>query len=267
MTAVTEQSTDTEAVAAANALVTSDGFALNEPFPIPSKEAFEGEAFAPAYNLEKIAQELVKAHERFYFVKAARVRYLWKANGGTPGGSPTLGACQRNNPMTVYDTQYDFTIWVAADTCMMVNITRQQMYALMYHQLRHFKYDADKGKVTIQGHAFEGWADEVEHFGFWQPSIEAVAKAVQMRLSLDDDGAGPWAEGVPITLPTEQADGTTPEGETQPDDEVAAEARVEAELAAEVNTIEGTATEVTPPDAPEPGVDDEGFYDPALDKK
>jgi hypothetical protein len=172
---------------------------------LPSDDGFEGEDWQEAPELRAIARELINAHERFFFLRTVDIDYLWKRKGGMMGGEIMLGGTQRTPSLAKMHTGTDFTVYFSVDICKMVMLTRQQAYAHMYHLLRHLRHDEEKSTVKIQGHAFEGWPDEIEHFGFWRPNVAAIARAVQMRFNLDEspavllDGQGEPATSVANT--------------------------------------------------------------------
>jgi hypothetical protein len=141
--------------------------------------------------------------------------YLWKAKGGTPGGTATLGKCLKiSGDKTLFSGGKDFEIWFAADHADAMQLTNYQMEALIYHELLHVaKQEDEDGKVKlgVKGHDFEGFVPEIERYGFWEGRVASMARAVQGRLDLADV-VPPQIDLSPVAIaePDEDEDGDEP---------------------------------------------------------
>lgn len=154
-------------------------------FPVPDEKTFDSEGeFIIAQGVEKIAEQLIQERKCFDTLREATIRYLWKKKGPE---SPklVLGKCQRPAGLLGYYSHADFIVWFSANNCRKVQITNWQMEALVFHELKHAMIE--DGVAVSVPHDFEGFAEEIERYGFWKRDIKAIAKAVEQTLHLPFD--------------------------------------------------------------------------------
>lgn len=169
------------------------GKGASEEFAIPPKTKFEGKDFIAAPELKKIGDKLIEHFDDdFGFLDGANILYLWKEKGGESGGMATLGKCIKPSGLAGYFAaeaddadRVHYIVWAAADHLRLNKATVRTVYALIFHELMHT--DTNEGKLTVRGHEFEGFAREIEEFGFWRQSITNIAGAVE---KVKDDQQG-----------------------------------------------------------------------------
>lgn len=135
--------------------------------------------FIAAADVERIAAALIARHDAtFKHLGELAVAYRWKREGGDAGGKATLGKCVKTAGLVKHFGGVDFVIWLAADHCRSLRLTRWQVEALVYHELLHTERD-EKGKPIVIPHDFAGFAKEIEHYGLWQPDLVLAGCAIQ----------------------------------------------------------------------------------------
>lgn len=97
-----------------------------------------------------------------------------------------LGKCQRPSGLLGYFSECDFVVWFAANNCRDIGITRWQMEALIFHELKHAKMEDDQA-VSVP-HDWEGFGEEVQVYGLWKADIAMVAEAFGKNLELPFEG-------------------------------------------------------------------------------
>jgi len=162
------------------------GGAPDERFDVPGVELFESQGeFVEAQGCEKIGEALIQTLDCFATLRDAKIVYLWKRKAAN---KPKLkmGRCNRPSGLLRHFSQADFVIWFAANNCRDVAMTRWQMEALIFHELKHARME-DGAAVTVP-HDWEGFAEEIERYGFWKRDIKPIAEAVSNALTLPFDG-------------------------------------------------------------------------------
>lgn len=157
-------------------------------FPVPPDKSFEeiGDEFIPADNIGEIGQALIDKHLCFESIREAKIIYLWKRKGSeTP--KMLLGKCQRPSGLLKHFSSADFIVFLCANNCR--GLTRWQIEALTFHELKHAKIDDEK-PVTVP-HDWEGFAEEIQRYGLWKRDIEPIAQAVTKSLNLPFEPAPP----------------------------------------------------------------------------
>lgn len=166
-----------------------DDIEPNAYFPVPLDSDFvDGESGEPTDylkhdELSRLGNALIDSRTVFIDLNACKIVFLFKKKGGNSKGKLKLGQCQKPSGLLSYFSHTDFVIWAAADNCL--GFTWYQMEALLYHELKHASVDYDdqgEKKLTINGHDWEGFADEVRLYGDWKPDIEQIRKAFQPTL-------------------------------------------------------------------------------------
>jgi hypothetical protein len=153
----------------------------DDRFEIPQIKEFSESEFISADDVLLPFYEALRRHfhDEFWFLEEARVKLFWKEKGGSSGGSDTLGKCQKPSGLLRHYSDCDFIIWIAADHCRARGFTNWQILALLYHEMRHTNFDNNTGKLTLQGHQFEGFVDELERFGGWRLSALNIIEAAR----------------------------------------------------------------------------------------
>lgn len=179
----------------------ADGATLNGPSPrersrilasgnyssiIPSAVEFEGADFLESDALKELGDGLTAQWPELQFLEGYTIRYLWKADGGKKGGNPTLGKCILSSGLVEFFGLATWVVWLAADWAREFEFTDEQVEATLYHELLHCTLQGkNDDEPAIRGHEFEGFAKEIERYGFWDQSMQIVRGAVQGRLSLN----------------------------------------------------------------------------------
>lgn len=155
------------------------------PVKIPEDHCFIDEEgnetdFLMAQGLRGMAVQLINRHEtRFSHLAAAQFCVLWKRSGGEKAGKATLGQTQRAGGLVRFFAETEFVIWLAADHLRTLEVTRQQLEALLFHELCHIAWDPQRGRRRLVGHDFQGFLTEVKEYGAWISDLEAAAKVMQ----------------------------------------------------------------------------------------
>ncbi len=164
-------------------------------YPVPELPAAAD--FVDAPDLKRIGWAIIAADRiRLPQIDApglptrdVRLTFLWKAKGGASAGRATFGKAVKLSGLNRYFGDADIVIWLAADYCRGY-ATAWQIEALIFHELSHVVPVRDaKGNVTgygIEGHDFEGFRAEIEHYGLYMPDAQHIAPAFQMALALEE---------------------------------------------------------------------------------
>lgn len=157
------------------ALVNSNLDPTQEFQGIPLEDDFSGMAFLKSDEIKEIAEALIK--KSLSHLVNVRIEYFWKRKGGRGGGKVTLGKCQRPSGLLAHYCPGAIVIWLGADHCKNLKLTRFQVEALIYHELNHIEV-TDEGVVGLKKHDFEGFGDEIVEYGFWNTGLQEAAQAV-----------------------------------------------------------------------------------------
>lgn len=147
-------------------------------------DVFLGRDFKEDDDLEILASQLIAAHETTLgHCRNLRIAYLWKRKGGGKGGKGTLGKCQSLSGVAQHWGRADILVWLAADHCKDLKLNARQLEALLFHELLHIGWDADKGQAFIAEHDFAGFLKELELYGAWDQDLQLLAHhKSQLRL-------------------------------------------------------------------------------------
>jgi hypothetical protein len=203
---------------------------------IPDTKAFGGAAFMEAPALKRIADALIEKHEDVLKVVGNfKVRYLWKARGGSQYGLPHYGNCEKPGGLAQYGLGTDFVIWLAADHLFTTGFMAEQIEALMFRQLCGISQNDNTKSAELRGPDFHGYRVEIERYGFWDEPLKALGKALAVQPTLFE-GLEADAEEWSNTGPAKDGDGNEiPEGppvDTSHHPYSASDAETEANLAA-----------------------------------
>ena len=168
----------------------------NDVYPVPRHDQFVDDFGEPidylhGGDIEEIANALIATEApELRHASHARIRYLWRRQGGGSHGRVVLGRCHRASGMLRYWADCDFVISLSADHLRDMQATAYQVEALVYHELLHITTDM-YGRLTLRGHDWEGFVLEILRYGLWKADLEQIGDAVQqLRLDLGD-GARP----------------------------------------------------------------------------
>lgn len=163
---------------------------------VPTDEDFKANAddFLDARGAAVIGEQLVAECNEFAFLQDAKIRYLWKREGGESHGRATLGKCQKPSGLLRHFALADFVIWLAADHARERHITHRQLEAMVYHELCHCDVriesktgEADKVTWILAAHDVEAFSAEVRKYGLWRDDLKEFGVAVR-QLSLAEAG-------------------------------------------------------------------------------
>lgn len=167
---------------------TDDG----ERFPVPPDSKFNGRLYRDAPELADIAEGLISKRGFLSELMNAEIRYCWRRKTGVSKGRVKIGYCKRASDLLGHFSGADFIIWLSATTARDGKFTPRQVEAAIFHQLLHIETD-DEGNFISARHDFEGFAQEIRHYGTWAEDLKlavpAFKAAEQMSLfGLDDEG-------------------------------------------------------------------------------
>lgn len=141
---------------------------------VPPAEALAG-GFTLAPELEQMAAHLIAAMPEIQWLENYDVRVLWRAKGG-----PKLGRCTLATDLVKFYSGAHWIIWIAADHTFSHALTRRQMQALLYHELKHCALKGEHQRPGIQTHDSEVFVGEVVRFGAWRPELEQLELAFRL---------------------------------------------------------------------------------------
>lgn len=158
---------------------------------VPDDAAFNGARFRNAPELMALSDVLIRRHEQFGSLAFCSIDYRWRRVGPQSKGKRAIGKLERVSGVWTAYCEYQFVVWLAADTARLAGFDDRQLEAAVFHQLAHIGQDA-KGNWIKNGHDFEGFGAEIRAYGPWTEDLEigsrAFSEAVQLGLDLDADG-------------------------------------------------------------------------------
>lgn len=146
-------------------------------YPVPPRRRFVEAKFLEAPDLEEMALELLAQCEEFEHIRPLRVRYLWRDKGT----SKAMGQCTKASGFWRDLAAVDFVIWVGAEDVRTSYFTRDQLEALLYHELCHIGLGED-GQPTMRDHQAEIFYAEFARYGVWRRDYQRFG-----QLALDGD--------------------------------------------------------------------------------
>lgn len=141
---------------------------------VPPAAALEG-GFTEDAALEQMLAHLVGALPEMNWLADYDVRVLWKAKGGEK-----LGRCVLATDLVKHYSGAHWVIWIAADHTLTNELTRLQVQALLYHELKHCALKGLLQRPGIQKHDSEVFVGEVVRFGAWRPELEQLEQAFRL---------------------------------------------------------------------------------------
>lgn len=160
----------------------------------PAKDDFGGKDFLECEALDGLAVELIERFEELRFIEEYRLQVLWKRQGGSRGGRSRLGKCNKPSGLSLFYSEKDWVIWLAADHAVSYRLNVRQIEALVYHEMLHCAIETDDAgvvKATTVGHDLEVFNKEIERYGLCREDLETTAQAMGRQLSLRLDGEAP----------------------------------------------------------------------------
>lgn len=157
----------------------------SDVMPVPL-EAMEVE-FSEAPELEQMAWHLIGALPELAWIADYEVRVLWRAKGGDK-----LGVCTLSRGLLKFFARCDWVIWIAADHVYSGEMTRSQVQALLYHELKHCDRTGPTLSPGIRKHDAEVFVGEVTRFGAWRDELERLERAFKVY----DAGARVYPDGL-----------------------------------------------------------------------
>lgn len=139
----------------------------------PDDSEFEDD-YLPAPSIEKVGEALRLRHN---MPTEISITYVWKRKGGKSQGKEKLAFCNKVSGLARYYAAVDFVIWFAADNLRELNFSQDQYEALIHHELQHAGVDPDTLDPIVVGHDFEGFRENVEHYGLWLRDLAAAKES------------------------------------------------------------------------------------------
>lgn len=159
----------------------------DELYPVPQDATFgEGIEFIDAPDVRSIAGDLIDTHDYLFgWLRNYVVLYRWRKVGGEAGGKAKLGETKKANghDRFLYGKKVHFFVTLSADTIRDRALTREQVEALIFHELNHAGTN-EKGKPVILPHEFEGFKSELETYGPWSADLQRAEDGFQARMDL-----------------------------------------------------------------------------------
>lgn len=194
---------------------------------IPSDADFRGKLYLEAPELANIAEGLIGQHGFLDDLRHCDIRWYWKRKTGVSKGRVKIGFMKRASDLLGHFSGADFIGWLSATTARDGRFTDDQVEAAVFHQLLHIGSD-DKGNWIFVPHDFEGFAQEVRHYGTWTEGLKlggtAFVAASQMGLfdaadedEDDDEEEDVAGEVIEQVFGDEPADPDRPFDDEEPD--------------------------------------------------
>lgn len=154
------------------------------PVVIPDEGEFAEAEFLDAPALQVIGKNLISERAEFAHLTKTALIYLWKRAGGKSHGNLTLGKVQLTSGLVHFFSEADFVISLSADHLREYSEMKGMLpvkfaEALIYHELCHLGWDAEKGQVVMRGHQFEGFHKEIESYGLWRSELAELRQTMK----------------------------------------------------------------------------------------
>jgi|GEM_PF-6690306 len=118
--------------------------------------------------------------------QVGNIVWRWKKKGGKAGPTPRLAKVQLLSGISQHFARgADYLLWVAADHVAEQKLTNRQLRAVIYHQLCHLHAERDEETLvltlSVRGPDFVGFHRELDRFGAWSESLEAMVDAADLQ--------------------------------------------------------------------------------------
>ena len=116
-------------------------------------------------RLAEIAEKVIEDHANLHHLKDERCRiaYQYSDEEKKSRGKTVFADTEKVKDKLKAILPYDFIVTFYRPNT--ANLTDEKMERLMYHELRHVGFDAEKGKFTIIPHEIEDFRDVVDAWG------------------------------------------------------------------------------------------------------
>jgi hypothetical protein len=143
------------------------GFALEQPYAVPSDSAFQGREFIiDPDDLVQIRKDLVfECAPLFNHLQAASIEMAWKRKGGMANGGVQGHGHKRSDTHAVAHGAKEFLLWVAADISREGPLTRTEIEAAVYHEMCHLGYNENTNEVKIVDEPVKYFPSEKRRYG------------------------------------------------------------------------------------------------------
>lgn len=146
--------------------------------PPPASVFQEQDAdFLEAGAVSERAERLIDEYPELHFLGTAPIAYLWKRKGGATAGRATLGKCVLSSGLMRHFSNTAWVIWIAADHVREMELTDEQVEALIYHELLHCTTTGEDERPAVKGHDFEAFRSEIRRYGAWKLDLKSAADA------------------------------------------------------------------------------------------
>lgn len=156
-------------------------------FPVPRDIDFvrAGVEYLEAPDLEAIVEELIEKWPELKGLRHLRLRLLWKQKGSVDA----MARCSKASGFWGHLADVDFVIWAGAREVRGSFLTREQVEALLYHELSHIGFSEQGDVPRVVKHDAEVFYAEFRRYGVW-------ARDMQRFGQLALDGAFGRGEGL-----------------------------------------------------------------------
>lgn len=163
--------------------LTIDDRTFNMPVMVPDDATFADGDFLEDALLERMLKA-ERERDEFADVAAVTIGIRWKRIGGKERGNLRLAQISKASPILHHLTDLDFVVWVAADhlrrqTEVAGMVFARLVEAILYHELCHLAYEPEDGVVSLKGHDFEGFIQEIQTHGLWKEELTRVKNTMQ----------------------------------------------------------------------------------------
>lgn len=178
----------------------ADGFALEQPYAVPSDSAFQGRDFIiDPDDLTRIKKDLVfECAPLFNHLQAASIEMAWKRKGGMANGGVQGHGHKRSDAHAVAHGAKEFLLWVAADIAREAPLTKTDVEAAVYHEMCHLGWNENTGEVKIVDEPVKYFPSEKRRYGLSDPLAEDDgddAPILDALAAMDDMGDEAEEEG------------------------------------------------------------------------
>lgn len=156
-------------------------------FPVPDFAT----GFSPAATIADTADALIEEHpDALGHLRNWAIDYLWKRKGGKSKRRNRMKGVQITGELLRHYAKKTFIVWLAADHVENANLSTKQVEALVFSALLELGEDPKRGGPMLIAPDFTGFKRELEAYGTWNPSLEALGDTMrQMGLFAGDPEA------------------------------------------------------------------------------
>jgi hypothetical protein len=178
----------------------ADGFALEQPYAVPSDSAFQGKDFIiDPDDLTRMRKDLVfECAPLFNHLQAASIEMAWKRKRGMANGGVQGHGHKRSDAHAVAHGAKEFLLWVAADISREGPLTRQEIEAAVYHEMCHLGYNENTDEVKIVDEPVKYFPSEKRRYGLSDPLAEDEGEdgaLLDALAEMDDEDNEPDGDG------------------------------------------------------------------------